>query len=414
MLTQEQAEAIVTILSNKTDSLSIILKRFNSSLSFETKLLYLTTISVLLTDSLLDHFQQIVAIYMLINSFHSNPVQNSPFYPVFEYLFDFRSHSTPNLCPPQMYDILSNVLSGQPTTYLNSLSASDVLSQTFEVPHPSIPPISTNNFQPRISPILSERTDPADSINSKVMDQNEIIIELLTKEDILSDFDPAFIRPAPTISPIFPEELRETIITSPDAPPFIYDDNFSFTSRESIIILLQKAAALKLKPIESEALAAELRKDSNLAKEANLSDPALFSMIFTNSNVAKEVFKILGPTRPSVLDKLTQMDITSVLSEILKEICVNNKISEISSFLEKLVNSNISRFEQLKHAGKDQKMANLVGEFCNLMKALYKIQHIADCLNENSNLILTLDSFCVELLHKGNEDAKELHLLLSK
>jgi hypothetical protein len=217
MLTQEAASYVVSLLSNDTDPLSVIASQFVSSLDTRTRMTALTGLSMLLVDLLLDHEQQIVATWLLFNEFQAIPLSDNPFLPVFAFLFDLRL-SSPNSCSPQLYNVLACILGAAQPDRLADLSVRAVFSPAFEVPASKIVAVP-KGFIARASPVIVERGEnPGDQ-----MSQSAVLAELLADAAVYDDFDPGFIRPPPTVSPLFQGELAGSFVASFSTPKFLFD-----------------------------------------------------------------------------------------------------------------------------------------------------------------------------------------------
>jgi hypothetical protein len=180
----------------------------------------LTGLAMLFADSLLDHKQQVVALWLLLSEFHSIPLADNPFLPIFVYLYELRT-SAPNSCAPQLYDILTCVFGSFPLVKLGDVSVRTIFSPGYARPVPKAVNIALlKPYQARVSPVLAEGAEnPA-----AVLTQPQAIAELLADDTIFGDFDPPFVRPVPIVAPLFQGELGESLVSSQGGSLFLWDE----------------------------------------------------------------------------------------------------------------------------------------------------------------------------------------------
>jgi hypothetical protein len=215
MLSREAYDSIFSLLSNDSDSLSVLASRFGTMFDNPVRMTALTGLSMLLVDLLLDHGQQIAATWLLCHEF---PLSDSPFSPVFAFLYDLRLTS-PNSCSPQLYDILACILAAALPDGLADLSVAAILSPKFAIQIPKT--TAPTSDATRVSPIIVDRTDNSGDQNG----QGDVVAELLIDKTIFDGFDTEFVRLAPAVAQIFPGELAATFVASFSRPIFLFDDN---------------------------------------------------------------------------------------------------------------------------------------------------------------------------------------------
>lgn len=400
MLSREAAELLVSLLSNDSDPLSSISSRFSSNFDVNDKMVALAGISMLLSDCLLDHPQQIVALWILVNEFEDIPIIDSPFLPVFLYLFDMRN-TNPNACPPQMYDILLCLLGNCNIEIIAESTVKTILSPTFQLQTPSSPSIALpKQYQARTSPLLTERAENT----SHTMSQSQILVELLCDPTIYNDFEPPYIRPLPDVSPIFPGELQQSFISSFDASPPLYDECVSIDSKEAATVLIHRATDNKLKGTEIESLVHEIQKNPEIATEVGLPCEKLVQMIEMNPLLAKELYCVLIPKEgDKFFESLCHIQITPSLVEVAKSIFCMSDLPP--NYLNDFISGHIKTISNVKDPQVSNKKTAL---FCGLLCQLFD-----EGIRYKDDLLMDLYSFCLEPKNESIHEAQDLATRLS-
>jgi hypothetical protein len=83
MLSHPCSAGIVSLLPNESDPLSALYAQFGSIFTCPSRMTALTSLSLLFPDDLLDHKQQIVALWPLFAELQSIPPADNSFLPVF-------------------------------------------------------------------------------------------------------------------------------------------------------------------------------------------------------------------------------------------------------------------------------------------------------------------------------------------
>lgn len=372
MLSRESAEALISILSNEIETLGSLANKFAETFETKERMIALTAISVLLSDGILDHQQQIVGLWLLYSEFESIPLCDSPFYPIYTYLDDVRKNN-PNMCSPQLYDILSCILSNTQPEQVTDCSVRVLFGPTFVINTPKSVSMTTLKVtSPRLSPILVEKTTKP---VGPILSQSEVLIELLCNCDIYTDFESPFMRPAPAVSPIFPGELFDTFMSSYTFPPALFDECVSIDSKETAISMIHKAAEGKLKPAEIESLSRELGKSPELAAEAKLPVNKIESMVNATPIIAKDMFRILCVKEPALVKFLARTPITETLADIAKEVLKNRDLPGdlFGAYIEGQL-TNVSGKDQQTCPKKRTEIALLCGMLCDVIRDGVKIE----------------------------------------
>ena len=132
MISQEISNLIISTLINETDKLSDISANFNQ-LTFGDRISSYTAISLLLTNSLLDHKQQVIAIWLLFNDPQVDNIKDHPYYQVLTFIYK-NSLNEPNLYSPQLQELIKYLLIGVSIDFLGSHNINNIFSSDFVFP----------------------------------------------------------------------------------------------------------------------------------------------------------------------------------------------------------------------------------------------------------------------------------------
>ena len=392
------ANLLVSLLSNKSDNLGQIQTKFNSCFNFEAQILCFKNVGLLLTNGILDHYQQIVAFWILYKSFEGPKIFQHPFYNIFRSLFDFKQQK-PNVCSPELYEILSSCLNDEDLSFLSFLNVKYILSEKYSssLKTPSNENLPNYTSWNHITPLLIDYVQS----DQDTLPQDLVIQKILEDGSFTEEFSPPFLRPIPELTPITELELQQTFISSFSQPPFLYDDNHSIDSRQAALSLLSRSCESELKEIEIESLVNELEKDPSLALDSKLPNEKLLKMIDLNSKVAS--IAICQIKRTSLFETLTKCEITPGISEVILSLVKCGLIN--TTFLEQF-NKNV--MNSVKGLRDNHSITKIVAPFCLLM-----IKVIKTGFKFEGNLILDLISFCIELEQKNIKEANQLSALLN-
>ncbi|KAH0794166.1 CCR4-NOT transcription complex subunit 11 [Histomonas meleagridis] len=395
----KETHAILSILNNEDRKLADIFTDFTSSLSFGERVSALTALSLLLTDGLLDHKQQVVATYFLYRESQVKDISNHPFFSVFQYISD-SCLSDPNLYSPQLQELTRSIINSISIESIGSLSIQQIFSPNFsfsEVPNPKEQTLSVDTSHIRISPVIVMREEN-DSDN--VMDHNQVLIEILQDQTFWNNFEAPLFLPAPNLSPIFEDEV--SLINSFDNPPFIFDEGVTVGSRSAAIALINKATEFRLRCGESDSLITELKKDSTLVEEINLQPSGIQFLIENNTEVAKEVINILSSNNQNIPKILLNLDLTVASIDVVTSYILSGHASD--AFLNEYISTTVNTILGIRD---NQTMFRKARMFCKMMGFI-----IQNNRPLSTPMVINLNSLCEDNRTKSIKEAQELNTLL--
>lgn len=402
MLERQVATSFVELLSDNTNTLSSIYSKFHSTFDIRNRMIALTGISMLLSDGLLEHSQQIVATWLLFNEFKNVPIHDSPFFPVLNHITNEVRLANPTFCPPQLYDIINYMLGKGDADFIGSMTLKSIMSDTFTLPSPPNNDLSApKQYQPRISPILSEKVDNPENIT---MTPSQIIIELLSDSTIYNDFELLFVRPPPEITQIFPGEVQQTFISSYDTAPALFDEFASLNSKETAVELLKKATETQLGAPDVEILTKEIEKNPDLTSEANFSNQQINSLIEVNPSIAKEVILSLIKRNDQLLNYLASLPLTPAKAQVIQKVLVHPDLPPEQ--FEQFIYNTMERLKKIPSTDEDYTKSTSL--FCRMLCAVYK-----EGKRFGADLLVELYSFSVQPQNEELPEAQELTQYLS-
>ena len=80
MVSKEVADAVISIISCESESLSKLAENFEKCCSKVDQLSVLTSLAALIMDDILEPSQQIVTVWLLYSAFNHVPIKQNPFY----------------------------------------------------------------------------------------------------------------------------------------------------------------------------------------------------------------------------------------------------------------------------------------------------------------------------------------------
>ena len=400
MISRESAVVLVSLLSNEQDSLSDLYSKFVSSFDVKHRMTALYALSLLAGDQLLDHGQQIVATWLLFSEFQGIPIIEHPFFTVFTFLFELRKVDG-NMCPPQLFDILSVIISGGSLDKISSASVQKIMSPEFSVPPHASGNISLAKQERRMPPVLVE---PKENPKGEIIEQTDLLIELLSNDYIYTDFEPQMARPVPSVSPVFAGELESSYVSSYELPPGIFDEFVSINSRGAAISMIRRAVDGKIKPAEVEPLSIELEKSPDLALEADLSVDQIERMIETCPTIAIQMFRIVGPKKPELIEYLSKTIITDATADVARAVLTVPSLPD--EYIDAYVNGQIKAIQTVRD---QQTYVKKISLFCKMLADV-----VNDGISFNDKLLMDLYSFCVERKNEPIKEARELKTLLGE
>jgi hypothetical protein len=211
MVSRRSAAHLVSLLSNTTDSLLTVHSQFTTVLSFDDRLVVLPVISLMLTNAILDHLQQVIATWLLYAEFSHSPITGNPFFGTF---ISVASWQQPNRYSPCLYDLFPAIFSDELCDLVGPLTVAQVMRGDFRRTRCSLPdvPLSVERL---LFPVLvvEGETDSRQSLD-------EILVELLQID--LTCFECPFLRPEPKVAEPFQGELAGGFVAAL-SPPFLFD-----------------------------------------------------------------------------------------------------------------------------------------------------------------------------------------------
>jgi hypothetical protein len=387
-----QPEELISILNAEDDRLSDISQRFSDTFSFPERISALSALTFLLTDRLLDHRQQLMAVWLLLDECKpSSPVEH-PFYPLFLFLSDL-AQASPNSLSPQLHDLLGCIVHGVPLPSLGTHSLKSVLSSNFVFPEfgaegaPEPRP-----FPERASPVLVLPE------GGGALTHSEVLLKLLQDDAYWGNFEPPFAHTSPDLSPVFKDEIG---FVEPCVAPFLCDDGVPVNSRGSIVALITKAADGKLRSSETESVVARLRADPTLAEEAQIPPGKLPTLIENNQEIAKEVI-VATIGKPGVQDGLLHADVSAASVDVVKHVLMSKQAPE--KFLANYVRVSTTALSNIQNVQTRLRKARV---FCKMMSFV-----IQSGEKLTSDIMLDLIGFCEDHKTKGVKEAQELNTIL--
>ena len=398
MLRSGAAEALVSILSNEEDRLVDLAQKFISSFEFNDRICALTGTALLLGDGLLDHAQQIVAVWLLLSEGDATPIEEHPFYSSFVAL-EGAARATPNSVSPQMHEMIGCILSGVDVSSVGEQPVKLIMSDRFAMPAAGAKRDVVPTFVERVSPlILVEEGDGGGGDDA--LTQTELLLRLLQDEAYWESFCAPYAHFVPEVCPVFPGELLS--IDSWDGPPCMFDEGVTVDSRAAAIALVVKATEVKLRPGEADSLIAEIKKDPMLVEEAKIPAVRMPPLIENNTDVAKEIVVVTAPKRPAILKTLINLDVTVATADVVKHFIMSKKAPQ--EFLEEYIANSTKTLLAIRD---NQAMARKARLFCKMMG--FVVQNGAQL---TPKMTIDLNSFCEDPRAKGIKEAQELNTIL--
>jgi hypothetical protein len=396
MLRAGAADAIVAILNNEEDRLIDLSQRFVTNFDFSDRIAALAGVSLLLRDGLLDHRQQIVAVWLLYSECEVSPITDHPFFSFFQYLANLRA-TEPNFLSPQLQDIVACIVQGADLQLIAAQPVRIIVANHFVLP-PINPDICADAppFSERISALLTvpQAAGPSD----QVLSNSEILIALLQEEGFWDNFDAPTVHGCPDVCPVFREEV--CFIDSYSNPRFLFDDGVPIDSRSSVTALITKAIETRLRQGECDSLLAQLRIDPSLADEVAIPCAKIASLIENNPDIAKEVI-VASVKKPGVIKAVLGADVTLASVDVVKHLIVSRQAP--ASFLESYITNSTKALAVIQNQQLRGRKARF---FCKMITFI-----IQSGEKLTPTMIMDLNSFCVEKA-KTVKEAQELNTLL--
>ena len=395
MVSRETADAVVSIISCETETLSKLTENFESCCCMIDQLSVLTGLAALIMDDILDPSQQIITAWLLHSAFPGVSIKKNPFYEVFQFILQTGTSST-NSYSQKLCDIISCVLSSVDLDELKDKSVHDILDSSFQIDSSGANDLLNTSFppMPRLSPVIASKSDSSES----QITQHQLLCELLVDPIIWTDFDVPFSRPMPNICEPANEELQFMHVSSIDAPPFLFDEQNSMNTHEAAKLFVEQSMERQLLPSEVACVLEELHGDSGLSKEITITRPDINKMMEMNPEIGAVFMKDLIVENRKELTALEKGDITPTSVAIAKELLLNGKPPD------KFVENYISNVLRVLQATRDiQTLRTKAALFCNMIAALRKKN-----VEFSGQVILDLNSIQIQLAGKGIPEASLL------
>ncbi|OHS93843.1 hypothetical protein TRFO_02365 [Tritrichomonas foetus] len=395
MLSREAAKRTVSLISNMKDPVSTIHSRFSTEFSFEERVSILTCLSVLLSEAMLDHHQQIAAAWLIYSEFDDSPLNENPYAFTFSYINQIYIHNPNQFCP-SLCDLIPIILSDTSLDFLRTLTIPQILHGAFSAPN-STPKTNMKEI-PEVEQLprfLVERVETDSELSN-----DDVLIELLTSDVLLTPFEPIFPRSPPEVMPICEAELQ--YISWPDNPPFFFDQNIVLNSKEAAIVLLTRATEEKLNPSEIESVLNAMKKFPTVIEATSFENSKLKTLIDLNTDIAKEYVSKSIDSRRDLIQFVTSLGISVATVEVVKHLILNQNVDD--DFVQNYVVQSITAIQKIK----DQQSQRVkVMFFCRFMTFLK-----SNNIQFNRDVLIELHSFCYDFSKKGISEAQELFQML--
>ena len=171
MLSREVATTLVALLSNQSDPLSSIQNEFQTAIPFDERVTSLCALSTLLWNAIIDHYQQIVAAWLIYAEFEDASLEENPFLSTLTHISSTHL-SCPNQYSPSLCDLLPIILSGTPLDFLRNLTVPQIVQGAFSAPGSTPKPLSLSSLSDvRGMPIIVQ-----EGPSGPVQDLNDILV----------------------------------------------------------------------------------------------------------------------------------------------------------------------------------------------------------------------------------------------
>jgi hypothetical protein len=397
MVSREVAEAVISIISCESETLSKLAAEFASRYSRIDQLSVLTSLAALIMDDVLDLQQQIVTVWLLRAAFPGIPIKENPFYGVFQFILQSGASSGTSYSQ-KLCDIVSCFVSSVDVEDFKDHSVHKILDNSFTFDSAPSSDLSNLNFpsMPRISPIIISKADPT---ATSQISQHQLLTQFLMDAGLWTAFEIPFSRQPAEICIPNNEELQFIHIASVDAPPYLFDQGTSMNAQEATKFFVAESSERTLKPAELSFVLDELKKSASIAKDiSSISKGISDKMVEFNPAVAAFFICEFAKTEPLILRNFVKGDISMASVEVVKQILVNS--TPPSGFLPEYVANCIEILQSTKDQAVLRSKAHL---FCGLMVELREKGFEFD-----GRVFLDLHSLEIELTERGIAEASVL------
>ncbi|KAH0785462.1 CCR4-NOT transcription complex subunit 11-like [Histomonas meleagridis] len=355
----------------------------------------LTGISIFLSNRILTHSQQIVAIWLLSNEFNNVSLVDNPFLPLFSYLYSILN-SSPDSTSPRVTCILSQILSGSSIQYFGGYSTKSILNPKFRIPQTTQNPTLHYTVQTSLPCIIIDES----SISYDIQTHDQILSELLTS-NLLSDFEPPHLLPPPPLLPVSVSELSSTYITSFDVT-FLLDECVVIDSNEKAQTLYKKAIKSPLNGGETDALIKYICSHKELS--TNIKFEEIDSLIQINPLIAKSLISQLVKAKSyKHIEKLSYVPLNAANANILKWLLTKEKLP--NEIIQKIV---IEMMKCSKTIRDQHVYARHVALFCTIVGKMTE-----EGIKFGAEMLMELYSFCMEPKNEAIDESRKLAMILS-
>ena len=396
MLTKEDAELIIGIISDDSEPLSKVSDRFDATFKPDKSLTVLTSLSALLTEGILEEAQQVVVVWLIYKAYGQEPSQQNPFSDVLSFVYSKCSSNTTKFSA-KVGEIAGAILSSTKIDTLGEHSVSEFLEPNFECGFTNDIEDASFPSGVRNSPIIISKADQ----KAAQISPHQLLKELLIEPLIWPDFEIPFYRTTPELTPTSDEELQFSMITTSSDMPYIFDDEQAINKKNAAKYLINEAKERQLSSWQEECVVEEASKDKSLLSDVRLSKSDVQRVMDINPKVGGMLYAELARKDNKLFDEFAKMDINDASLSIVKYVMINLKPP--NSFL----NNFIANAAKIISSTKDQAtLRNKTKMLCDLV--IY--------LNENkvefmSMALIELQSLQETLQKKGITEANALSTL---
>jgi hypothetical protein len=390
MISRRSAAQLVSLLSNTTEPLLAVHSQFITSLTLDDRISVLPAVSLLLTNALLDHRQQVIATWLLYAEFSHSPITGNPFWGAFISIAHSRQA---NRHAPCLYDLFPAIFNDELLDVIGSLTVLQVMRGEFARTAGSPPDVILSQ-ESVICPVLvfEEETDSHLSFD-------EILIELFQME--LTCFECPFFRPEPKVSELFQGELTGGFVSALSAP-FLFDSGAAAGTREDAHQLMVQATARKLTAAETDQTVTAMNRFPSLVEASGLTDAQIILLIENNVRLAKEFVSRLADANPSACRFVTRLGISVASVEVANLLVSSGRMPD--EVIEEFVSNSVELINATKGRTVKMMRARL---FCRFMTVVKPNKLLFD-----QDLMIALRSFCIDMVGIGCIEAKGLFELL--
>lgn len=396
MISEDAADAVISIISNEDESLAKLAEQFARSCGRIDQFSVLTSLAAMLMDTILDQAQQIITVWLLYSAFADLPIRENPFFDVFQFVLHSGA-SNAAAYSQKLFDIINSFVNLGDLNDVAEKSAQEILDPNFSIDSSNSSDLLTTTVQqgPRISAVVVSKADPS----AMQISQHQLLKELLMDPSMWTDFEVPFCRQIPSTSQPSKEELEFMFVNSVDGTPYMFDDMMGFNNTEVPKIFMQNATTRKLKKFEISSILEEYAQNKSIL-QLKLTKEEENKLLELNPEIAAIYFKECAMKDPKILKRFAESDINQSTLEVIKEIVVNLKPD--ISFLQSFISHSSKILTETKDINVVKSKTKM---FCNLILFLHQNK-----ITFSNKIYIDLNSLQIELSGKG---VKEVSILSS-